>query len=416
MPLHLHFHFTLMRIQRCIVYIASFLSGLAGLGYEMVWARMLALTLGHEIAAVLAVLVAFFSGLALGAWFLDGRISASSRPASWYVVCEGIIGLWALLLTMLFPEANRVMQVLTGTVSSPLQLGFLCFLLPFLLLLPATFAMGGTLPAIDRLFATLRANGQWVGGLYSANTFGAVAGTMLTTFLLAPWLGSRASLIALAAVNFACAAAVWLLPMETSPPDYGSKKAQIGHMDGRLATILLLTGFLGIGFEVMVVRVLSQVFENTVYSFADVLSVYLLGTAIGAALYQRWWSGTDFDGFLNYLLSALSACCLLSMLLLSHIENLYSLIRDLFGGGFGGSIVAEAGTAFAVVSLPTLIMGATFAHLAQAARRHDGGVGQALCVNTVGASRWHRSFWAALSCPCSDPKAHCCWCHWAISR
>lgn len=104
MPLHLHFHFTLMRIQRCIVYIASFLSGLAGLGYEMVWARMLALTLGHEIAAVLAVLVAFFSGLALGAWFLDGRISASSRPASWYVVCEGIIGLWALLLTMLFPK------------------------------------------------------------------------------------------------------------------------------------------------------------------------------------------------------------------------------------------------------------------------------------------------------------------------
>jgi spermidine synthase len=231
------------------VYIAIFLSGFAGLGYEMVWARMLALTLGHEIAAVLAVLASFFSGLALGAWCLDGVVSASPRPALWYALCEGVIGLWALLLTMLFPEANRTMHILTGVASSPLQLGFLCFLLPFLLLLPATFAMGGTLPALERLFATLRANGRCLEGLYSANIFGAVAGTMLTTFLLAPWLGSRASLIALAAVNFACAAAMWLLRLKTSPPDSSSMKAPVGRMNGKLAAVLLLTGFLGIGRE-----------------------------------------------------------------------------------------------------------------------------------------------------------------------
>jgi hypothetical protein len=264
-PLHLYVHFTLMRIQRCTVYIAIFLSGFAGLGYEMVWARMLALTLGHEIAAVLAVLVSFFSGLALGAWCLDGVVSASPRPALWYALCEGVIGLWALLLTVLFHEANRTMHILTGVASSPLQLGFLCFLLPFLLLLPATFAMGGTLPAIERLFATLRANGRCLGGLYSANTFGAVAGTMLTTFLLASRLGSRAWLIALAAVNFACAAAMWLLRLKTSPPDSPSMKAPVGRMNGKLAAVLFLTGFLGIGFEVMAVRVLSQVFENTIY-------------------------------------------------------------------------------------------------------------------------------------------------------
>ena len=385
-PLHHYDCFTLMKIPRGTVYIAIFLSGFAGLGYEIVWTRMLALTLGNEIAAVLAVLASFFSGLALGAWFLDRVVSTSPRPAIWYALCEGVIGLWALLLALLFPAANRMMHALTGTASSQLQLGFLCFLLPFFLLLPATFAMGVTLPAIDRLLVTLRANGRCVGGLYSANTFGAVAGTMLTTFLLAPWLGSRASLIALAAVNFACAAAVGLLPLKTSPADSAGGKARIGRMDGRLAAILFLTGFLGIGFEVMVVRVLSQVFENTVYSFANILSVYLLGSAIGAALVQRWGSGADFNRFLSHLLTALSASCLLSMLLLSRSEHLYALIRGLLGGGFGGSMAAEAGTAWAVVSLPTVIMGATFAHLAQAARRHDGGVGQALCLNTLGAS------------------------------
>ena len=45
-----------------------------------------------------------------------------------------------------------------------------------------------------------------------------------------------------------------------------------------LAMVLFFTGLLGIGYEVLVVRVISQVLENTIYSFAGVLSVYLFGT------------------------------------------------------------------------------------------------------------------------------------------
>ena len=41
---------------------------------------------------------------------------------------------------------------------------------------------------------------------------------------------------------------------------------------------------LGIGYEVLVVRVLSQVTENTVYTFATLLAIYLLGTALGAVV------------------------------------------------------------------------------------------------------------------------------------
>ena len=37
------------------------------------------------------------------------------------------------------------------------------------------------------------------------------------------------------------------------------------------------TGLLDIGYEVLVVRILSQVMENTIFSFAGILSVYLLG-------------------------------------------------------------------------------------------------------------------------------------------
>ena len=66
-----------------LLYLILFFSGFAGLGYELVWTRMLAVGLGHEIPAVLAVVAAFFCGLALGAWVLDrGKPSVPVREPS----------------------------------------------------------------------------------------------------------------------------------------------------------------------------------------------------------------------------------------------------------------------------------------------------------------------------------------------
>src|SRR5690242_19712003 len=60
-------------------------SGLAAMGYEIVWTRQSSLWLGHESAAVLAVVAAFFGGLAAGGLALGARIEASARPVRWYV-------------------------------------------------------------------------------------------------------------------------------------------------------------------------------------------------------------------------------------------------------------------------------------------------------------------------------------------
>jgi spermidine synthase len=45
-------------------------SGFAGLGYEMVWTRLLSAALGSEMMAVLGAVEGFFAGLSLGAFFL----------------------------------------------------------------------------------------------------------------------------------------------------------------------------------------------------------------------------------------------------------------------------------------------------------------------------------------------------------
>jgi spermidine synthase len=155
------------------------------------------------------------------------------------------------------------------------------FLVPFFLLLPG--AMGVTLPAAERLFSRLRQDGWSVGGLYAANTLGAVAGTLLTTFVVAPALGFTATLYSLAAVNLLCGVGTLAGParQEAGRPPVNLALADV-PLPASLIPVLFFTGLLGIGYEVLVMRVLSQVLENTIYSFAGVLSVYLFGTAAGA--------------------------------------------------------------------------------------------------------------------------------------
>src|SRR5512132_745148 len=81
-------------------------SGFAALGYQIVWTQQSALWLGHESAAVLAVVAAFFGGLAVGALVLSPRIDRSLAPARWYAGCEAVIGLWSVALAFLMPSAT----------------------------------------------------------------------------------------------------------------------------------------------------------------------------------------------------------------------------------------------------------------------------------------------------------------------
>src|SRR5438105_11621695 len=63
-------------------------SGIAALGLELIWVRILGLALGSERLGMLAVLAAFFSGVALGSAALHGLIIRSRHPANIYLVAE----------------------------------------------------------------------------------------------------------------------------------------------------------------------------------------------------------------------------------------------------------------------------------------------------------------------------------------
>ena len=348
---------------------------------------MLSASLGHEIIAVIAVVAAFFSGLALGSWALDRPLSVAKNPGRWYAGLEFVIGLWALILSFVFPWANRLAMALMGIDPCPGRHWAVAFLFPFMLLLPATFAMGGTLPAMERLLSRLHREGRTVGGLYAANTFGAVAGTLATTFWITPSLGFQSTQLILAGVNFICAGVMLLgtardLESPLRVVFWGSDRPE----SLRTHVSLFATGLLGIGYEVLVVRALSQILENTVYSFAGLLSVYLFGTAFGGAIYQAWSPKLGSRTVTGYLVQGLSLACLAGLGMLLLVERIYAGVLEWIGQGIAGAVGGELCTAALVLLPPTIFMGMIFSHLAQTACGEKGGLGRALSVNTVGAA------------------------------
>ncbi|HEX3762121.1 MAG TPA: fused MFS/spermidine synthase [Kofleriaceae bacterium] len=363
------------------------------MGYEIVWTQQSALWLGHESAAVLAVVAAFFGGLALGGLALGGRIEASARPVRWYAGCELVIALWSLVLVAVAsPVSDGVVRVIGVQPSAGWQWA-VTFGATFLLFLPATAAMGATLPAMERVALRLGDQGRSIAALYASNTAGSVLGVLTAAFWLIPGIGLARTAAICIALNVVCGAAALVVFPRVIPRPPGPPAVDRPRARGALAR-LALTGFLGIGYEVVVVRVLSQVTEDTVYTFAILLAIYLAGSAAGAAGYQRWLGhrpaahvgGPPGDRVGDLLMAALAGACAVGAASLWAAGWVEARAHELLGPGVGAALAAEGLLAVPAFGLPTLAMGAVFSHLSRAASSAGVGFGRALGVNLLAAA------------------------------
>ncbi|WP_139031449.1 spermidine synthase [Bradyrhizobium sp. ORS 375] len=356
-------------------------SGFAGLGYEIVWTRQLALALGTEMMAVLGAIAGFFAGLALGAVGLDRLIRRAAHPHRLYAILEMAIGLWGVCAIWLLPASARAMAPLLGTSPSPLLLWSASFLLPTLVLLPATVAMGGTLTALERMMSAAQIRTSVSAGVYGANTAGAVAGTLLSTFVLIPTLGLSSTLLCLAGINVGCA----LVSLRLGSRLGSRLRFEACSRDDRkhvaprlrLTATLFATGLLGIAFEVLVVRLAAQMMQDTVYSFACLLAAYLLGTAFGGIIWQRVGLATAVSR--AGLISSVAVISLGTALIVPFLTGLVD-----HAAGLG--VVGELGIALVLLLLPAMAMGALFGQLMQDVRDISGSVGWAVGINSVGAA------------------------------
>ena len=112
----------------------------------------------------------------------------------------------------------------------------------------------------------------------------------------------------------------------------------------------------------LAVRVLSQVTENTVYSYALLLAVYLLGTALGAALLQARKPAAN-DATESTLIQGLAAAILLGGATLWWSDVICAWSARTFGASALTALAGEALAAVAAMLAPTLMMGALAAPL-----------------------------------------------------
>ncbi len=306
-----------------------------------------------------------------------------SEGLRWYAALEVAIGLWTWASAWLIPASDKVVIPLLGVDPSTPYQWTVIFGAVLLTLLPATTAMGATLLAAER-FLTRRTQTHTTGLLYGANTAGAMCGAILAAFWIMPALGIRGCLFVFGAVSIFCGiAGFWIARSSQGMPV--PREAVVGRAPRRLGVRLFICGLLGIGFEVVMIHALAQVLENTIYTFAVVLGVFLAGTALGAAIFQRMQKRgkmTDADFVLAALVLAIAA----AGVSLRWTPKLYDELRIALGDSVAAVALAETGIAAVVFIVPTILMGALWTALAQQSLGHKRSLGWGVGLNTAGAA------------------------------
>jgi spermidine synthase len=134
-----------------LLLLAFVLSGAAGLGYEILWTRLLALALGSESLGFLGVLGGFFAGLALGSWLLHTRAKTCRDPVRLFAVLECGAALYAAASPYFLHWLAQTLPPLLGSSAGDNDTFFalsISLLIAGVALLPGTICMGATIAAL----------------------------------------------------------------------------------------------------------------------------------------------------------------------------------------------------------------------------------------------------------------------------
>ena len=175
---------------RLVALVAFAVSGAVAMIYQQIWTRTLSMNIGSSVYSFTIVLVAFLIGLAGGAAII-GRLAARTRdPVGWLSVNHLAVAVLAGGSYLLADKLPFIfLFLIRGESLGADTVQFAQFLMALLVMLPATFAMGGVLPLTMRIYASsLGSVGRDVGSAYSVNTVGAIVGAFLGGFVVIPVL------------------------------------------------------------------------------------------------------------------------------------------------------------------------------------------------------------------------------------
>src|SRR5690606_30899099 len=257
-------------------------SGCAALIYQVVWFQLLGLVIGASAPSVGILLGTFMGGLCLGSVLLPRWIGTRRHPLRVFALLEAGIGLLGIAVLHALPGLEALYVGLAGFGGAGVPVRALA---AALCLLPATVLMGATLPAVARAVRASREGWARVGWLYAANIAGGVLGCLAAGFYLLRVHDAAAATYTAAALNAAAALGALVLaaaarvhaPSETAPASL-----RVARDAWPIYVAVGLSGMTALAAEVLWTRRLALLFGPTVYAFALILAVFLLGLGAGS--------------------------------------------------------------------------------------------------------------------------------------
>ena len=178
---------------------ASFLTGAASFIYELAWIRMLSMVLGASTHAFELMLSAFITGLAFGGLWIRNRIDRLVNPLQFVSVVQIFKGLLALGTLILYSYTFDLMgffiRALNVNEDSYLLFNLGSHFIALIVMLPATFLAGMTLPLFTLILLKNSYGEQSVSHIYVSNMLGAISGIMFIVFFGMPVLGLKGSMV-----------------------------------------------------------------------------------------------------------------------------------------------------------------------------------------------------------------------------
>jgi spermidine synthase len=359
--------------------VVYFFSGFCSLVDEVVWVRLLKLTVGNTEYSSSIVVSVFMGGLALGALIMGRFADRIARRLRLYAILEMLAALSALSLPFFLGLADSFyVWIYRQFDPGPNVLLFWQVVVSAAILLVPTMAMGSTLPLISR-YVTSREDrvGRLVGWLYALNTLGATAGCFLAGFFLMRMFGVMGTLYFAAGINVLVSLAGYVLSRkhetvaESAPgiqtaDDTGPKRVlKVNPVARFLLAGAFASGFISIGYELVWMRSIVIPLGGYTYVFSAVLTVYLLGNVLGAFIGSRLSPllkehGTAFGYSLGLL--GLFGITYIPFLSLWMAKAHYSIMwNDSLSGMYGyQSLIVPIVYSVVLFLLPSVAMGVGF--------------------------------------------------------
>ncbi len=177
------------------VYVTIGLSGMTALAAEVIWTRHLSLLFGATVYTFSLILSVFLLGLGIGSSLGSALARSIKKPRMALGHCQLLLCLamaWAAYSITVSLPFWPIDLTLASDPWISLQLDLARALWA---MLPAAILWGASFPlALAAAAARGQDPGRLVGGLYAANTLGAIVGSLGASLVLVAWLGSQLAL------------------------------------------------------------------------------------------------------------------------------------------------------------------------------------------------------------------------------